>query len=702
MRVLTNRLQVRFDIPAIEKDFVFIRIERVGGDKKNWIGAQQLDRLLGDQYKAHAVLFQYGLYAYAMFKRPVDAQEIIGKLRGDGDFDDGAVTVVLPRERRNDGPGVLCEAWLAQILINSLAASRSKFSSFHFCNVTGKLLLVPVGTPKVRGELDVVNVSVSSEWLLNVRVERYQQLKKCTRGVSAGKNRSRLFLAPRYELHPGTGTLKRVFPIKGKKDDLEHFIRKGVKGKKAGMPFLDFSSLEKFDASRMGILDDVLSRIAKELGRYMHVELTARDQLMKMELNTMVLRSVESLRGTGTLEGLKPKIVDAVGSEESGDLAEQVKENMISYFGEVGVAISDQEAADRLNLRIIHDQEYYERSSAEDTYLSKEIGNTVQHMTLENCGEVSNALVKTLVKELLIKREIEQGKLTLFDWPKLGHQKQWSFGAVCGRNEQKRLILMDIDPDGSFGFREFPVNDDLAVFEDGVVEACLEFEHIAGNEAWRTGRKLEGFVSSPRGELNAVFRSDEIGLPPAKDIRELLTLVEAPLPDGMNTGTGLARMVQSCVEENSEKSLKAFVEDLEGRGQSQVSKTEFRQLMNEFIGKTSRTAKMLRAYLADRKGIYLFISRDKDNQERFFNSNLGIRYFTYKDGAVCYLVGDAKGPRKSFQRGCHLREVVPVNGSEVIFQKIMPTLDVDFVRTGQTTVLPFPFKYIREYARFAR
>jgi hypothetical protein len=62
-------------------------------------------------------------------------------------------------------------------------------------------------------------------------------------------------------------------------------------------------------------------------------------------------------------------------------------------------------------------------------------------------------------------------------------------------------------------------------------------------------------------------------------------------------------------------------------------------------------------------------------------------------------VGDRKkNVQYSFQRACHLRKVVPVNGSQLIFHDILPTLNVDFVRTGQSTVLPFPFKYIREYA----
>lgn len=59
-----------------------------------------------------------------------------------------------------------------------------------------------------------------------------------------------------------------------------------------------------------------------------------------------------------------------------------------------------------------------------------------------------------------------------------------------------------------------------------------------------------------------------------------------------------------------------------------------------------------------------------------------------------------------FKDACHLRKIVMVNDpnavnvSKLIFRQLLETMDVDFVRTGQSTVIPFPFKYIREYKNF--
>ena len=45
-----------------------------------------------------------------------------------------------------------------------------------------------------------------------------------------------------------------------------------------------------------------------------------------------------------------------------------------------------------------------------------------------------------------------------------------------------------------------------------------------------------------------------------------------------------------------------------------------------------------------------------------------------------------------------LREVVVVEGSRSLVDDLLPMLDVSLVRWGQPTVVPFPIKYLREWA----
>jgi hypothetical protein len=148
MNIETNRLHIKFDIDAIERDFAFIQFNREANGK--WKGAYQLDLLLGDDYKADAVLYQYSSFAYAMFKRPVDTYKLISRIRKDKEFSEGAVIEAKPRTFRTEADNCICEAWLAQILINSLASSRSRYEEFHYCNLTGAFLVVPSRGAKIK------------------------------------------------------------------------------------------------------------------------------------------------------------------------------------------------------------------------------------------------------------------------------------------------------------------------------------------------------------------------------------------------------------------------------------------------------------------------------------------------------------------------------------------------------------------------
>jgi hypothetical protein len=79
MEITTNRLNIEFNIEAIERDFVFIRFERQ--NENEWKGAKVLDTLLGDQFKAQSILFEYGKYAYVMFKKPINTYQLLAKIK---------------------------------------------------------------------------------------------------------------------------------------------------------------------------------------------------------------------------------------------------------------------------------------------------------------------------------------------------------------------------------------------------------------------------------------------------------------------------------------------------------------------------------------------------------------------------------------------------------------------------------------------
>ena len=45
-----------------------------------------------------------------------------------------------------------------------------------------------------------------------------------------------------------------------------------------------------------------------------------------------------------------------------------------------------------------------------------------------------------------------------------------------------------------------------------------------------------------------------------------------------------------------------------------------------------------------------------------------------------------------------MRKVVSL-GDEIEYEELLPLMVVEFVRNNQYTVLPFPYKYLREYIK---
>lgn len=88
--------------------------------------------------------------------------------------------------------------------------------------------------------------------------------------------------------------------------------------------------------------------------------------------------------------------------------------------------------------------------------------------------------------------------------------------------------------------------------------------------------------------------------------------------------------------------------------------------------------------------------RGKEARMRFLDAVIDIKWFQ-NGNCVFYFANDiGYGMRKTVQRAANIREIVPYGNSEIFFDKIMLLLDVTFVRNGQLTVIPFPFKYLRE------
>ncbi len=101
-------------------------------------------------------------------------------------------------------------------------------------------------------------------------------------------------------------------------------------------------------------------------------------------------------------------------------------------------------------------------------------------------------------------------------------------------------------------------------------------------------------------------------------------------------------------------------------------------------------------YLFQNTGILLHPTpKDESVRGEYFDAVLNIKYFE-KEEKYYYFVGTAeKKLQQSLHNACLLREVISI-GEKINMQELLKLMAVEFVRNGQYTVLPFPFKYLNE------
>ena len=91
--------------------------------------------------------------------------------------------------------------------------------------------------------------------------------------------------------------------------------------------------------------------------------------------------------------------------------------------------------------------------------------------------------------------------------------------------------------------------------------------------------------------------------------------------------------------------------------------------------------------------------RNKEKREELLTSVTDIHKFE-QDNNTYYFVGAiGYGMNHTIHTAANIRKIEPCGDSPNLFDNLLPLMNVNFVRNEQLTVIPFPFKYLREYTR---
>lgn len=336
---------------------------------------------------------------------------------------------------------------LLQLLLNSLWNFTSE--EFKTNNVTGHLYyFLDEWCFRGSGELknDIVKVCC-----IEISVDNNMHIKLLTRTFTSEKIKNTIhFGKTKYESYPkyilnSNGTLTR----KLKSDTGTEFIMRNS-GKKREIAFLDISNYKKFLSSKMGVLYQTVTKFSEKFKNIACIGLetvpvSESVYVKKSDVNRNVIYRNELLLNYSI------NCIDKINNEESIHTTNVIKEIFKTNANEnnsiIRITEYNEPQPEAFNLVLLHEKEYYEEK---DPYLEKYDNYAIQHITIESIKNNINHIVRTATNELLIKRDLINRKITLYDWEKLGLSSKVIFITKTTENDENTYYLMIINPDGTF------------------------------------------------------------------------------------------------------------------------------------------------------------------------------------------------------------------------------------------------------------
>lgn len=591
--IKTNKLEVVFNYEKIDERYDIFEIKTSENYyKKNtyiFDNSSLNDSVL-------SVCYTFGPCFYIMLKAKEDNKQKIQTIINHSNESDFLTFSQKPSSK-------VYKNVLTQLLLN--ASKMPNNSSLKYNNLSGHLYVFRpnwIKRKKWNGEsiisqIPCLDISIDKDLKVHLQIKTFTSLK--LKKLMAIHNEDVREL-PKYTLAYGN-TLKRKL-----NDDEDTFIIRQFANKKNEIAFLDVSNYESFLDSKLGVLEQVIENFNIKYAEIASLSLETINDYKSKEYTRKNSKENDNIIFR-ILKSKNIKIVDYINDVYS----ETFVQNIIDLFKkkyDVTPRRGKRVSNNSLNICVIHNKEYY--GGVNDPHDKVYNNAAVQHITLEDFSDHAESAISTIVHEIIIKEDLKQKRISIFDWESLGYNGVVSFGISVELSQAEKFFFMNINPDGTFSIEE----QKLDLFNTSNYNDCISIF----SDYKRAFERVKGVVKDSNGNINIIRDTNQFTIPEIENLSE--------------------------------------------------------QLKN---GNT---------YLRNQK------SRDE-----FIAACTEIRYFE-NDGNGYYFSGIiGNGMRAKVSNACNIRKIEPYNSSELFFDQLLSLMSVPFVRNKQLTVIPFPFKYLREY-----
>jgi len=546
----------------------------------------------------HSVMFESGNVFYVLMNKE---QQNMKALKETLEDVEGADRITMEKVSAIK----LSESTILQLLLNSIGPYEgetlrySNLTGHFYCfhprwikrkEINGKNQIVQVPTLEVKITHDLhfnLDVHTFTSELLKDQIEfKKKKFEQYSKYLVASRN-----------------TLRRKL-----KDDKGYtFIMRQIRKKKSTVAFLKLGSLGQFKSSKMGVLATIIDLFNASFKNMAHIELTDIENYESLDYAKAITR--ENKRAIKERLSKRPiQIIDCIQDDYSEYFCEEIAK-LLKNKWDLPSVYGTEVSKDHLNIRAIHNQDYYK---PEDDPYKVYTNMAVQHVTFEDFKKSGEIAISTVVHEILMKDDIANRQITIFDWTSMGFKEDITFAMPIARDKIESYYFMKIHPDGSFEISK----QEYDLLNESEYDLCLDIFDKAKEDE----QKICGMIEDSSGNINIIRDTGWITIPEIYEIRK-------ELASGNNK------------------------------------------------------------------------LRNKEKRDLLLSASLDIKMMR-EDNSIYYCVGAiGDGMNSAIQCAANIRKIETYEDSELLFDKMLPLMNLTFVRNGQLTVLPFPFKYLKEYIR---
>ncbi len=530
---------------------------------------------------------------------------------------------------------------------------------------------------------------------------------------------------------------------KALKDDNEHIIyyRQGIDGTHSTRAY-DGTTLSYWEKSRMSCVARFFRTVRHELAPYVQFDFTtidtkeicAHDLILGDDGIANVLRENGICLVDSTVYSQKEKEDKKKAIVQWTEESRKAYRDAFSSFCKNNGITFKTGVKDlyNANIEIVRTEKFYDiNKDMQDPYIpEKDI--VCQHVTVPVTyktakGEVSKAFtetVRTVLKEVVIKADLRDGRIRLVNWSRYDMRRPLSFYCArpCATDKDRKsglrpvlFVGMTVIPDGSFTTERFIItNIKSPEFQDEHQRAIVRlfFRQNFGSSYF--DRNVELAVWSDN-DISSAYIIRRTNVRAMSNILEMERSFMDEKEDVMLDTDVIAKAIEGLQDGNVIHE-EVYYKVIDGiRDKEQILKSELLPLL--YPAKTDKKKRVnictkAKEAITNATGVVLKVGRRTEDSKRmgtdvYRHIHLweSIEYDEEDDQeekpakVYCYVVGQYDTLNQSISTSPVMRQILRADcgqPSEEIVLKILEMMQVGFVKMKNYTVLPFPAKYLRE------